>query len=85
MLACIHWSSGCYSEWKIKPELYERAERAEQELKEMETKIRKGIHLVWQSFKILQLRSVFLALGMQTGGDTFTHNGIMTHHSFLNT
>lgn len=27
-LASLHWSSRCYSGWKIKPELYERAEGA---------------------------------------------------------
>lgn len=40
-----------------------------EELREMEKKIRKGIHLAQRCFKILQLRSVFLALSMQTKDD----------------
>lgn len=58
-----------------------------EELRETETKIGKGIHLAWQSLKILQLGSVFLALSRQTGDDIHTalKKGIMTHHSFLHT
>lgn len=58
-----------------------------EELRETETKIRKGIHLAWQSFKILHLRSVILVLSVQTGDDKHTrlNKGIETHRSSSHT
>lgn len=52
-----------------------------EEPRETEKKIRKGIHLAWQSSKILQLRSVFLALSMQTKDiHILLNKGFMVHH-----